>query len=90
MTDQQAGEVIYGPLQVRSRLHPEGRVVTVHFSVKGRPEQQFALTPDAARELAVQLMRQFKRLRRPNMAGSPGQLSEVQVRSAEGPATTTT
>ena len=66
MTDQSAGEVIYGPLQVRSRLWPEKELVTVHFRVKGVPEQQFTLTPDAARELAVQLMRHWKRVRRAN------------------------
>jgi hypothetical protein len=71
MGDQQAGEVIYGPLQVRSRPHAEDGVVTVHFGVKGLPEQQFTLTPDAARELAVQLMRHFKRLRRANRPGIP-------------------
>jgi hypothetical protein len=64
MTDQPAGEVIYGPLQVRSRSHSVDGLVTVHFSVKGLPEQRFTLTPDAARELAVQLMRHWKRVRR--------------------------
>jgi hypothetical protein len=64
MTDQPAGDVIYGPLQVRSRLHLEDGLVTVHFRVKGLPEQQFTLSPDAARELGVQLMRHWKRVRR--------------------------
>ena len=72
MTDQPVSEVIYGPLQVRSRLHPENRLVTVHFRVKGLPEQRFTLTPDAARELAVELMRHWKRVRRANQAESPG------------------
>jgi hypothetical protein len=66
MSHQPAGDVIYGPLQVPSRLRPADRVVTVHFSVKGLPEQHFVLTPDAARELAIQLMRHSKRIRRAN------------------------
>ncbi len=78
MSDQQAGEVIYGPLQVRSRPHVEDRVVTVHFGVKGLPEQQFTLSPDAARELAVQLMRHFKRIRRANRPDANARETDVE------------
>jgi hypothetical protein len=84
MSHQQAGTVVYGPLQVRSRLRPDERVVTVHFSVKGLPEQHFVLTPDAARELAIQLMRHAKRIRRTNTTGSVEAGSPLSDLGAQG------
>ena len=60
-----AEEVVYRPLQAWSRPHPADGVVTVHFfATTVHPERRFTLTAAAARELAVQLMRHSKRVRR--------------------------
>ncbi len=59
-----AEEVVYGSLQAWSRPHLEDRVVTVHFATGEHPERRFTLTAEAARELAIQLMRHSKRVRR--------------------------
>jgi hypothetical protein len=64
MSEEPAGEVVYRSLQAWSRPHPEDGVVTVHFATREQPEQRFTLTVDAARELAIQLMRHSKRVRR--------------------------
>ena len=57
-------EVVYGPLQAWSRPHPAEGVVTVHFATREHPERRFTLTFGAARDLAIQLMRHSKRVRR--------------------------
>ncbi len=59
-----AREVIYRPLQAWSRPHPAEGVVSVHFATREHPERRFTLTAAAARELAIQLMRHSKRVRR--------------------------
>jgi hypothetical protein len=64
MSDHPGEDVVYRSLQAWSRPHPDDAVVTVHFATKDHPERRFTLTPDAARELAIQLMRHSKRVRR--------------------------
>jgi hypothetical protein len=64
MTIPHPDDVVYRQLQVWSRPHPADGVVTVHFATRNRPERMFALTADAARDLAIQLMRHSKRVRR--------------------------
>jgi hypothetical protein len=59
-----AEEVVYRALQAWSRPHPADGVVTVHFATRVHLERRFTLTATAARELAVQLMRHSKRVRR--------------------------
>jgi hypothetical protein len=39
-------------------------VVSVHFATREYPERRFTLTAAAARDLAIQLMRHSKRVRR--------------------------
>jgi hypothetical protein len=58
------GDVIYRPLQAWSRPRAADGVVTVHFATREHPERRFTLTAAAARELAIQLMRHSKRVRR--------------------------
>jgi hypothetical protein len=58
------GGVLYRPLQAWARAHAAEGVVTVHFATRDHPERRFTLTADAARELAIQLMRHSKRVRR--------------------------
>jgi hypothetical protein len=55
---------VYRQLQAWSRPNPVDGVVTVHFATREHPERKFALTADAAKELAIQLMRHSKRVRR--------------------------
>jgi hypothetical protein len=69
MSDDPAEEVVYRSLQAWSRPHPDNAVVTVHFATRDHPERRFTLTAEAARELAIQLMRHSKRGRR---AATPG------------------
>ena len=63
MADEPEGGVVYRQLQAWSRPHLEEGIVTVHFQVRDHPEQRFKLAADAARDLAVQLMRHSKRVR---------------------------
>jgi hypothetical protein len=62
-------DVIYRPLQAWSRPHPADGVVTVHFATREYSERRFTLTAGAARDLAIQLMRHSKRVRRAVEAG---------------------
>jgi hypothetical protein len=64
MTHPDDIDIVYRQLQAWSRPHPADGVVTVHFATREQPERRFALTADAARELAIQLMRHSKRVRR--------------------------
>ncbi len=67
-----ADDVIYRPLQAWSRPHPADGVVSVHFATRDHPERRFTLTAAAARELAIQLMRHSKRVRRARECDSTG------------------
>ena len=73
MTGSPAEDVVYGPLQTWSRPHPDDGIVTVHFATRDHPERRFTLTPAAARELAIQLMRHSKRVRRAAAGTDPDQ-----------------
>ncbi len=64
MSDADVDGVVYRSLQAWSRPHPRDGIVTVHFATREHPERRFTLTAEAARELAIQLMRHSKRARR--------------------------
>jgi hypothetical protein len=64
MSDPHTDHIVYRQLQAWSRPHPTDGVVTVHFATREHPERRFALTAEAAKELAIQLMRHSKRVRR--------------------------
>ena len=65
-------DTIYRQLQAWSRPRPTDGVVTIHFATRDQPERMFALTAEAARDLAIQLMRHSKRVRRARECDSTG------------------
>ena len=64
MSNDRSDGVVYRSLQAWSHPQTENGVVTVHFATRDHPERRFTLTAEAARELAIQLMRHSKRVRR--------------------------